>query len=364
MNKNNLQLPSGSIPGQPITALAPMQDVTHLPFMTVLSQITPPDYFFTEYFRVHEHSRLEPHILSSITQNPSNCPVFAQLIGEDIPHMIRTAKALLQYPIAGIDLNMGCPAPKVYKKNVGGGLLKDLPTIDKLLGALRDAIPTRFTVKMRIGFDHTNDFEALINLINKHNIDLLSLHGRTVKEMYRSEVHYDFIQYAAHNAQCPVLANGNINSLQKAIWTLENTQAFGVMIGRGAIRNPWIFQQIQQHFSQQPIFQPKLEDVFYYIQSLYKVTNCDTIKEKFQVNRMKKYLIFIGQGVDPEGFFLKEIRRVQSESDFFTTCENHLLKNNKAHQLFSPEPYEGIIARPNCETPLESCSALLDQALD
>ena len=188
--------PAGVIPGQPLTALAPMQDVTDLPFMRVAAHYGAPDYFFTEFFRVHGQSRPEKHILRSITENQTGRPVFAQLIGEHIPDMVRTARDLLHYPIAGIDLNLGCPAPKIYKKNVGGGLLRDPAKIDELIGAMRDAIPGLFTVKMRIGFEDTANYDSILGLINRHSVDLLSVHGRTVKGGYRSEVNYDFIGHA------------------------------------------------------------------------------------------------------------------------------------------------------------------------
>src|SRR6185312_16568722 len=111
-------LPAGIVSGQPLTALAPMQDVTDLAFMRVIAHYGPPDYFFTEFFRVHAQSRPEKHILRSIDENDTGRPVFAQLIGEDIPHLVRTAAELCRHPVAGIDLNLGCPAPKIYRKNV------------------------------------------------------------------------------------------------------------------------------------------------------------------------------------------------------------------------------------------------------
>src|SRR5271157_6657353 len=94
-------LPAPAVPGRPLTALAPMQDVTDLAFMRVIAHAGAPDYFFTEFFRVHAQSRPETHILRSIDENDTGRPVFAQLIGEDIPHMIRTAKELARHPIAG-----------------------------------------------------------------------------------------------------------------------------------------------------------------------------------------------------------------------------------------------------------------------
>ena len=355
-------LPPGIIPGQPLTALAPMQDVTDLPFMRVAAHYGAPDYFFTEFFRVHGQSRPEKHILRSIVENKTGRPVFAQLIGEEIPHMVRTVKELLKYPVAGIDLNMGCPAPKIYKKNVGGGLLRDPAKIDELIGALRDAVPGLFTVKMRIGFDSTENYERVLGLINKHGVDLLSVHGRTVKEGYRSDVHYDFIGVAARTVRCSVLANGNVTSADKAADVLKQTGAAGVMIGRHAIRNPWIFRQCRERLTQvgavapnrPSVFQPTLADVREYISRLYRETQTPDIPEKAHVAKMKKYLNFVGQGVDPTGAFLHDMRRAMTEPDLFAVCDRHLLA--EPTKLFATEPYAGVIARPNCETPIQSCS--------
>jgi tRNA-dihydrouridine synthase B len=362
-------LPAGIAPGQPLTALAPMQDVTDLPFMRVMAHYGAPDYFFTEFFRVHAQSRPEKHIVRSLVENHTGRPIFAQLIGEEIPHMVRTVKELLAYPIAGIDLNMGCPAPKIYKKNVGGGLLRDPAKIDELIGALRDAVPGRFTVKMRIGFDSTENYERVLGLINKHGVDLLSVHGRTVKEGYRSDVHYDHIAMAARIVRCPVLANGNVTSADKAVAVLAETGAAGVMIGRHAIRNPWIFRQCRERWSSiststigagvetgahPKVFAPTLADVREYIARLYRETQAPGIPETAHVAKMKKYLNFVGQSVDAEGKFLHDMRRAMTEAELFAVCDRHLL--TAPAKLFAVEPYPGIIARPNCETPVESCS--------
>jgi len=349
-------LPTGLSAGLPLTALAPMQDVTDLAFMRVIAHYGAPDYFFTEFFRVHAQSRPEKHILRSIVENKTGRPVFAQLIGEHVSDMVRTVKELLRYPIAGIDLNMGCPAPKIYKKNVGGGLLRDPAKIDSLLGALRDAVPGLFTVKMRIGFDSTANYATVLELINKHGVDLLSVHGRSVKEGYHSDVHYDFIGQAARTVRCPVLANGNITSAHKAASVLAQTGAGGVMMGRHAIRNPWIFRQTRELLGATPslIFQPTLADVREYVARLYSETQQPDVPEKAHVAKMKKYLNFVGQSVDAEGKFLHDMRRAMTEAELFSVCDQHLLAGPT--KPFTAEPYPGIIARPNCETPVESCS--------
>ncbi len=329
-----------------------MQDVTSLPFMEVIASYGAPDYFFTEYFRVHECSRLDPEILKSITENSTGRPVFAQLIGESLPHLERTVKELQNYPVAGIDLNLGCPAPKVYRKNVGGGLLRDPDRLNKILGHLRPLVAGLLTVKMRIGFAGDEHFETLLDLMNKHSIDLLSLHGRTVKEMYRGEAHYDYIKKAVEAVDCPVLANGNITSHAKALQVVKYTGASGLMIGRSAIRNPWIFRQIRESYSpNRPIFKPVLADVREYVDALYEALSKPEVAEIRQVNRLKKFLNFVGQGVDPKGKFLHEMRRTRTHRELKQTCDRHMVENGKAEQPFPEEPYEGVNARPNRESP-------------
>lgn len=326
-----------------------MQDVTDHAFMHVIAHYGAPDYLFTEFFRVHAQSRPEKHILRSIDENETGRPVFAQLIGEDITHLQRSVAELLRHNIAGIDLNLGCPAPKVYRKNVGGGLLREPGRIAEILAALRRAVPGRFTVKMRIGFEDTAHFDRLLDLINEHRIDLLTVHGRTVREMYRSEVRYAFIAHAAARVRCPVLANGNVTSADRAAAILAETHAAGVMIGRHAIRNPWIFRQCRERFAGLPVHRITLADVREYIERLYRATWRPDLAERFHVNKMKKYLNFIGQGVDPQGAFLHEMRRTHTEAELFAVCDRHLLTD--PDRAFAPEPYPGVIARPNCETP-------------
>jgi tRNA-dihydrouridine synthase len=129
----------------PFLALAPMQDVTDAAFWKLMHRYGGADVYWTEYFRVHAVSRPEKWILESIEQNSTGRPVIAQMIGNDIPSLVRTAKELQQLPVAAIDLNFGCPAPIVYRKCAGGGLLREPQRIDSILGALREAVTIKFT---------------------------------------------------------------------------------------------------------------------------------------------------------------------------------------------------------------------------
>lgn len=308
----------------PVLALAPMQDVTDLPFLKLMNQYGGADVYYTEYFRVHPTSTLEKYILRSITENPTGRPIFAQMIGNDIPSLVRTARELRQYPIAAVDLNLGCPAPVVYRKCAGGGLLREPKKVDAILGALREALDIPFTVKTRIGFDSPHVFEELLPIFAKHFLDLLTVHGRTVHEMYRTAVHYDYIARAVQAVPCPVLANGNVYSAEKAADVLRLTGARGLMIGRGAIRNPWLFHQIRQQQRGEPLFVPRGHDVLQYIRNLFEAVRPPQIAHPAHVQKMKKYLNYIGVGIEPTGQFLHKIRRVSTEQEFFRVCEAYL----------------------------------------
>jgi tRNA-dihydrouridine synthase B len=321
---NPLQLDSLGQRPAPILALAPMQDVTDLPFLRLMKNYGGADLYWTEYFRVYPNSRLDKSILKSVTQNPTGCPIIAQMIGNDIPELVRSARELEQYPVAAVDLNLGCPAPVVYKKCAGGGLLRQPQLVDQILGHLREAIQGKFTVKTRIGFDDPRVFDELLPIFARHSLDLLTVHARTVSELFRSEVHYDFIARAVAAVPCPVLANGNIFSPRKAQQVLCSTGVRGLMIGRGAIRNPWLFAQIRQHLRGEPVTLPTGRDVLAYLHALYEAVCAPDFRESSQVQAMKRYANQIALGAEPTGQFLHEIRRVSTRADFFRVCAAYL----------------------------------------
>ncbi len=301
-----------------------MQDITDLPFWKLIHRYGEPDLYYTEYFRVHRDSKPEKYILKSILENPSDHPIQAQMIGVDIPSLVRNAEKLQTYKVQGIDLNLGCPAPVVCSKNAGGGLLRSPETVDAILSALRPAVHRTFTVKTRLGFESPEEFEPLLELFSRHRIDALTVHGRTVRELYRPHVHYDRIQKAVQQLPFPVFANGNVRSPQSAREIHQFTGCQGLMIGRGAVRNPWIFRQIKEAYEGRPVFQPTLRDLRNYIEDLFETVRLPEMKPITHVSKMKKYLNFIAPGISVEDQFLNEIRRSLSVTEFFEVCDRHL----------------------------------------
>lgn len=309
---------------RPALILAPMQDVTDIAFMRVIARRGAPDWFVTEYFRVHPHSRLEAKIVRSITENETGRPVFAQMIGQEPEDLVRTARELEALPVAGIDLNLGCPAPVVCRKSAGGGLLRDPAKVDLLLGRLRDHVSGRFTVKTRIGFESPAEFESLLEIFARHGIDGLSIHARTVRERYQAPVHSDCVRMAVELMKCPVIANGNVVDVDTAIAYLEQTGAAGLMVGRGAIRNPWIFAQLGAVLSGNEPATPTLRELLAYIEELYQEIAAErpNYRELAHVQSMKKTLAYISHGLG--GSFEHEIRRANTPGEFFSICRQHL----------------------------------------
>jgi tRNA-dihydrouridine synthase len=309
---------------RPALVLAPMQDVTDLPFMRIIARRGAPDWFVTEYFRVHPDSCLNRYILRSIAENETGKPIFAQMIGRDLASLIRSAEELARFPIAGIDLNLGCPAPIVCRKDAGGGLLRNPEMVHELLGRLREAIPGRFTVKTRLGYTTPEEFPRLLEIFRSHGIDGLTIHGRTVVERYQTPVHPDRVKAAVGAMACPVIANGNVVDVESGLAYLAQTGAAGLMVGRGAIRNPWIFEQLRAGFQASPPPVPSYRDLWEYVLELYDEIARETAKFNplAHVQRMKKTLAYISHGL--EGDFEYDMRRAKTPEDFQEICRKHL----------------------------------------
>lgn len=322
-----------------LLALAPMKDVTDLAFLHTLNDLNSlPDYFITEYFRtIAHHKKMSPYILRSIDENPTKRPIFGQLVGHEPEYLARDAQVLMKHNCAGVDLNMGCPAPMVCRKNAGGGMLRSLKTMDAALGALRDVLPAgSFTVKCRLGYETPDEFERILPIIASHSPDRVCIHARTVREGYRSPVHPEWVKWASEMLQCPVIANGNIVDIATAdAWIRKATPA-GLMIGRATLRNPWIFSHIRSHLLGQTIKPLTFRQVLHYIRCLFNRTlkMQEHYVEEKHIHRMKKYLVYTARGL-PDSFD-HYMKRAKTAHDFMKICED-ILDNDTPWNPTPPE---------------------------
>ncbi len=333
----------------PCAVLAPMKEVTKPPFWSILEEYGAPDAYFSQFIRIHPNYLISERELKPLLAFKK---VFFQLLGNDLEALKRNIDVLLNHGGKYIDFNLGCPVPKIEKKAVGGGLLKTPDRIEILLKSLRQMIPVTFSVKIRLGFENPDCFLRIIDICNESEVDLLTVHARTVRDLYRAAPRYEFITEAVKNSRCPVLANGDLHSIHQSLNVLTLTKCKGVMIGRAAIRNPWIFNQWQSHMLGEDFFCPKLSHVLGYFEKIYERFELQNISEKSALGVLKRFANYVGQSVDSSGSFLQSIRRTQTLREFWSTSELFLTKGSSAEQVLALEPFPNIFADINKERPV------------
>ena len=297
-----------------LTALAPMQDVTDLAFMRVLARIgSLPDVFVTAYFRSTPTTcAIAENNLRCIEENETGVPILAQLAGAEAAPLVRDAERLLQLPIAGINLNAGCPAPLVNRHGAGAGLLRDLPALHAAVQGLRACVPAgQFSVKFRTGWESEDELPRILDIIAAATPDYAMVHGRTRKALYKPGTMSEAaVCRAVQTLACPVLGNGDITTAEQALHWLSHISPAGVMIGRGAVRNPYIFRQINGGPA------PTADEMKHYYRVLAEETDRILHTKRTPAghcNRMKKYLAYCYPDFTPEQEYA--LRRCTQISD-------------------------------------------------
>ncbi len=181
----------------------------------------------------------------------------AQIFGDDPEIMAQAAVKCLEFKPDIIDINMGCPAPKVAMNGGGASLMKNPQLAGEIVKAVSSAVPVPVTVKIRKGWDDNSvNAVELAEILEKNGAAAITVHGRTRKQMYSGTVDYDIIKKVKQAVSVPVIGNGDITSEQSAAIMLEKTGCDAVMIGRGAFGNPWIFQQVNAYLSECRVIPP------------------------------------------------------------------------------------------------------------
>ncbi len=327
-------------------ALAPMRALTQPPFWRILNRYGTPDAYFSEFIRVHENFRVDPKMIDTALESAGNCPLWIQLMGNDPKALEQNVRILETYPIAGIDFNVGCPVPKIFKKQAGGGLLRDLPLLRDLLLHLRSVCTKPLSVKFRIGFNSAEHFDEILAILNEVQPALVTLHARTVTDLYRGKPRYEYIKIACRQLSFPLLANGNIETVQDIQSILKNTGCYGAMLGRAAVRNPWIFQQWNEYKNHQPATYPTFADVYYYLQDLFLEFGWAGKDELSALGCLKRFTNYIGPAIDENGAFLHQIRTANSLKTFWSICATFLQNNPLPYY---GQPFANLHAQPNKE---------------
>jgi nifR3 family TIM-barrel protein len=230
-------------------------------------------------------------------------PISAQLFGSDPYTLAESAKIVEDAGFDLVDLNLGCPAKRVVKCNGGSGLLKDLPVIGTIFEAVRAAVKIPFTVKFRLGWDDENIVcVPLAKMAENCGLNGVALHARTREQGYSGNARWEWIAAVKDAVKIPVVGNGDIRTPEDAIAMVAQTGCDGVMIGRTAASNPWIFRQIRQHAETGRYDQPTEADRYQMIRTYFKMLVDETMHGS--PGKMKQFVAWFTHGI-PGGSALR-----------------------------------------------------------
>ena len=230
---------------KPLYVLAPLAGLTDLPFRSVVKKFGA-DLTVSEMISSNALVHSSAKSLKMVEKSPLENPYSVQIAGAD-EAVLRGAVEILNTleGIDIIDLNCGCPVPKIVSHGSGSSLLRDLDHMGRMVRTIKESSEKPLTsVKVRIGFQEKRPVE-IAKVCEENGADFIAVHGRTRAGKFRSEVDYEAIRDIKRAVTIPVIANGDITSYEKAEWVLEYTGADGVMIGRGAVGKPWLFYQLR-----------------------------------------------------------------------------------------------------------------------
>ena len=235
---------------KPIIGLAPMDGITDPAFRAIVDEIGQPSILYSEFVSAEGLCRNPKRLLRTFISHKTDTPLIGQLFGVD-PIAMQEASAILleKTSISGIDINMGCPNRRVANHNGGAGLIKQPKIAKKLIEAVKQAITKSkkmigISVKTRIGYDDIVT-ETWIKSLLEAQPDAIALHGRTLKQMYTGKANWEEIHKAsllAKETHTLLLGNGDIQSLDEVNKYIIKYTPDGVLLGRAALGNPWIFQ--------------------------------------------------------------------------------------------------------------------------
>lgn len=303
--------------------LAPMAGITDQPFRRLCSRMgagltfsemmsTNPDVWHTEKSRL----RLAHHEEIGINA--------VQIAGSDPMEMAEAAKVNVAYGAEIIDINMGCPAKKVNKKMAGSALLREPELVAEILDAVVNAVDVPVTLKIRTGWDqaHRNCLE-IAHIAEQAGISALTIHGRTKACLFNGEAEYESIKAVKQAVSIPVIANGDIDSPEKAAFVLDYTQADAVMIGRGSYGRPWLFSEISDYLLKGTVephsFEQKCGLMFEHIRDLHQFYG----EEKgFRIAR--KHVGWYVEQLKPDSNFRRAFNALDSTKEQLKALEDFI----------------------------------------
>lgn len=301
MNLSSIQL--GPVEVTPPLILAPMSGVTGSAFRRLVKELNPGSVglVVTEFISVEALTRQNPRSLQLMDHDPEERPLSVQIFGHDINRMLDAALMAQDAGADIIDINSGCPVPRVVKRGGGCELMRQPEHLEKILATLAQALSIPLTLKMRSGWDaNSRNAVEIAKRAEGVGVRMIAVHGRTRVDQYRGLADWNFIGEVARAVSIPVIGSGDITNGTTAKRALEQGVS-GLMIGRGALANPWIFGDIQKELCCEQVSIRPLADVIDAV-IRYRELLLETLPEKAAIGRLKQLASqsFRGQRGAPE----------------------------------------------------------------
>ena len=304
--------------------LSPMAGVTDLPFRLICKE-QDCGMLYTEMVNAKALCYDDQNTKKMLKIEEEEHPVAIQIFGSDPEYMGGAAKILNSYPNEILDINMGCPAPKVVKNGDGSALLKNPELAAKVLKAVVGNSEKPVTLKIRKGWDDTciNAVE-IAKIAEDCGISAIAIHGRTREQYYSGKADWDIIRQVKENVSIPVIGNGDVFEVEDAINMLNQTNCDAIMIGRGAQGNPWIFKRINHYMQTGEILpEPTLEEKINTAKKHLKLA-VEEHGEYVAVREMRKHIAWYLKGQRNSARVRDEINKIESYEEVVNKLESYM----------------------------------------
>lgn len=297
--------------------LAPMQGLTNRALRAHFIRVARPDVVFTEFMRVNaaaEVKRLSATDLREIAAADGEVPLVVQLVGHGREALVSAARAAQEAGAVHLNLNMGCPYGRMTSGLTGGAMLRRPADLANIIPSLRDAVKGSFSVKLRAGYDDPEQVFSLLPLLESAGVDFLVLHPRTVVQEYDGRADHKVTARVVRATRLPVIANGDVRNAAEGRRVMAETGAAGLMLGRGAIADPLLFERIRGRAVTAPDAAERKRELGGYLQGMevrYRQLFCGDLQV------LGKLKAIVSHMNDPElERELKGLRRAKSLAAF------------------------------------------------